>query len=434
MRRRYDVVIIGGGIAGASLAYWLAELGMNRVALIEREDRPGVHASGRSAKVFLSMSDSPFEQAVVLQAGHFFRQPPADLSDVPFLHAAGVLLLYDEADWSRARERAEQLRNMGGTVKEVSADEAGTRMPVPCKADVAGGLWFPDEGYLDVGRLLAAYIGAAYRKGVDVFFNTSFHGLLRNGDALTGIVTGAGTCETKWVVNAAGAWAGHVGVIARATRIGFSCYRRTVISFDIPAALGGQRPEAPPKRARTFPGWARAAQAREQARNGRQTQPDWTTPMPERTALGTALPAPLPVADWPFISFESRHLYFGHEDGGLLASPMDEDLVKPGDPAPNPAVIERTRDRLQRLVPAIAPQFLRGSRAGLRTFARDRQLVLGEDPALGGFFWLAGQGGWGIESSPVIGRVAAELMVRGKSSWPDEGAIEALSPARFVRS
>lgn len=121
-------------------------------------------------------------------------------------------------------------------------------------------------------------------------------------------------------------------------------------------------------------------------------------------------------------------LYFKPESGALLASPMDETPSPPCDARPAEEDMALAVHRLQTLAPGIAPRAFRRKWAGLRTFSPDRLPVVGHDPEVDGFFWLAGQGGWGIETSPALGRLAAELMVEGRSQSPD---AEALSPRRF---
>lgn len=379
MQTQYEVVIIGGGIAGAALAYRLAELGITDIAVIERERRCGTHASGRSASTFSSFSVDPIEMQVLVEAAAFFRQPPADLLQEPILEATGLLLLFDEPEWSQAERAARDLGARGLRFEHLDAEGARACMPVPGATDVAGALFCPDDGRVNVPRLLESYLDYARRRGAEVLVDTAFHEVVVDRGACTGVVTSQGTVGARWVVNAAGAWAGHVAAQAGALPIPFQPCRRTVITFDAPRDL---------------------------PRGG------------------------LPVARWPLVCYETRGLYFGPEAGGLLACPMDEDPVAPGDAVPSPAVIEQTRERLESLVPAIAPDRLRGSRAGLRTFAPDRGLVLGEDPRLRGFFWFAGQGGWGIESSPIASRIAAELIARGRTEW---AGAAAMSPLRFAR-
>jgi D-arginine dehydrogenase len=142
-----------------------------------------------------------------------------------------------------------------------------------------------------------------------------------------------------------------------------------------------------------------------------------------------AAPEGLSVSHWPLVHNESHHLYFGPESGGLKACPMDEDPMEPCDAQPDELVIAEAVERMAKLAPALAPKRIRRAWAGLRTFAPDRVLVVGEDPLVKGFFWLAGQGGCGIETSPAVGQIAADLLVDGRT---DRFDATVLSPARFV--
>jgi D-arginine dehydrogenase len=137
------------------------------------------------------------------------------------------------------------------------------------------------------------------------------------------------------------------------------------------------------------------------------------------------------VTGWPLVADYTHQLYFAPESRGLLASPMDEDPVEPCDAQPDELVIAQTMDRLERLAPSLLPSSLRQTWAGLRTFAPDQTFVIGEDPSVKGFFWLAGQGGSGIETSPVVGQLAAELLTAGHTDLID---AEPLTPARFTRN
>ena len=125
---------------------------------------------------------------------------------------------------------------------------------------------------------------------------------------------------------------------------------------------------------------------------------------------------------------ESHGLYFTPESGGFMASPMDEEPSPPCDARPDDLGVALAVDRLEKQAPRLAPRTLRRNRAGLRTFSPDRGFVVGEDPLLKGFFWLAGQGGSGIETSPAVGRVAADLIVDGHTELIDPALVE---PARF---
>ena len=141
-----------------------------------------------------------------------------------------------------------------------------------------------------------------------------------------------------------------------------------------------------------------------------------------------AAPPGVDPSAWPFVENESYHFYFGAESGGLLACPMDEDPVEPADARPDDLVVARALDLVERLTPALVPKTLRTKWAGLRTFSPDRGFVIGEDPCVRGFFWLAGQGGSGIETSPAAGEIAADLLLTGKTGRFN---ADLLSPSRF---
>jgi D-arginine dehydrogenase len=187
-----------------------------------------------------------------------------------------------------------------------------------------------------------------------------------------GIVTDAGTLTARLIVDAAGAWAGQIAQLAGATNIPLEPRRRTILTF--------------------------------------------------------APPANLSVSRWPFVISEADLLYFAPESGGLLLSPMDQEPVAPCDAQPQDEVIAAAMERLRSLAPSIVPRSLKRKWAGLRTFSPDSIPVVGEDPHIRGFFWLAGQAGFGIESSPAIGQIAADLIARGAT---DRFDASILSPARF---
>jgi D-arginine dehydrogenase len=134
------------------------------------------------------------------------------------------------------------------------------------------------------------------------------------------------------------------------------------------------------------------------------------------------------VSGWPFVVSDPHHLYFAPESGGLLLSPMDETPSEPCDARADDVAIAEAFERLAPLAPALVPQALRRRWGGLRSFSPDRVPVVGEDPRLRGFFWLAGQGGCGIETSPFLGQIAADLLLHGRT---DRFEAATLSPARF---
>jgi D-arginine dehydrogenase len=192
------------------------------------------------------------------------------------------------------------------------------------------------------------------------------------GGRCTGVVTRSGDLRGRWVVDAAGAWAGALGAQAGALPLALVPHRRTIVTFAVPPGID--------------------------------------------------------AAGWPLVVSDQDRLYFAPESGGLLASPMDEEPAEPCDASPGALAVAETMDRLRAVAPRLVPRTIRRAWAGLRTFAPDRVPVVGEDPRLPGLFWLAGQGGSGIETSPALGRIAADLLLEGTTALVEAAA---LAPARF---
>lgn len=372
-RREFEVIVVGAGIAGASLAYFLAEQGCGDVLLLERETQLAVHSTGRSAATLSSADANPTLLRIKQAAKPFFLAPPDGFSENPLLCRTGVLGVYPEPLWSALRAALPALRETGLDGELLEQDEVLRRVPVLDPAEFAGGILIPDDGRLDVHEILSSYLRHARARGAQLRLGAEILEVVVEGGRCRGVRTRDGELRARLVVDAAGAWAGTIAGLAGAMDIPLVPHRRTIVTF------------APP------PGLA--------------------------------------IADWPMIASDTHHLYFQPEAGDLMLSPMDEDAMAPCDPSPDEAVVADGLARFSKLAPALAPRALKRRWSGLRTFAPDRVHVVGEDPTLPGFFWLAGQGGCGIETSPLIGRVAADLVLRGSSDAFD---THLLSPARFA--
>ena len=372
--RDYDVIIVGAGIAGASAAYFLTELGAGDVLLLEREDQPAYHTTGRSAALFLEHSTDPLVRQLLTTAAPFIRRPP-DGFPRDLVDPTGVLLLASGEQWREMRERSRVMLDEGIRNRLVtSLEQMRELVPVldPPDGLVQGGMLVTDSGHLDVHGLLWGYLGRAARRGCERRCGVEVLDVITRGGRCEGVETSAGTFRAPLVVNAAGAWVGQIGRMAGALPLEFSPLRRTIITFDAPLDMDCSR--------------------------------------------------------WPMVDHEGYAVYFKPESGGLLASPMDETPSPPCDARPGEEDMALAVHRLQTLAPDLAPRTFKQKWAGLRTFSPDRLPVVGHDPTVEGCFWLAGQGGWGIEMSPATGRMAAEMIVTGRSTV---AAAEALSPCRF---
>jgi len=335
---RYDVAIVGAGMAGAGLAAALA--GEARVVLLEAEDRPGYHSTGRSAAFWSETYGGPLIQPLTSASR-------AALS--PFLSPRGCIHL--------ANSDGE------GALTALALDFAGSEVPLQPLSraeleDVLPGLrpgWEhglaePTCADIDVAALHAACLRAAK---ADLVVNARLLGAERQGGCWR-IATAAGAFEADILVNAAGAWADPVAALAGEAPLGIRPYRRTIVQL--------------------------------------RTEP----------------PAP---ANLPLIVDADRRFYFKPEAGGRLwLSPHDETPSGPCDCAPEELDVAIAIDRFERVIDwrvvAVEHKW-----AGLRSFAPDRLPVYGFSPSDRGFFWCAGQGGFGIQTAPAASALAAGLLL-----------------------
>jgi D-arginine dehydrogenase len=272
--------------------------------------------------------------------------------------------------WNLFHELLPAFEQEGTRVQLLSPSDVLARVPVLVAERFDGAAFLPDDGHIDVHALLWSYLRHARRRGVEHRFGVEVRAIRVERGRVTAVVTDEGEIAARWVVNAAGAWAGRVGTLAGAAPIALVPHRRTIVVFDVGVD------------ART----------------------------------------------WPMVHSDIDRLYFAPESGGLKLSPMDEDAMEPCDARPDDLVIAESFERLRGLAPALVPHGIRRKWSGLRTFAPDRVPVVGEDARVEGFFWLAGQGGCGIETSPVLGAIAADLLVDGTTVRFES---ELLSPRRF---
>jgi D-arginine dehydrogenase len=367
-------VIVGGGIAGASLAYFLGTHGGARVVLLEREAQPGHHATGRSAAVLAEVDAVPTLLDLKVAGGRFFRAPPPGFSEDPLLERSGLLVLLRDTDREMLDAAAAALRGRGVTAEVLTPTEATRLVPVLLPERWTGAMLLPDDGRLDVHALLTNYLRHARAHGAVTHWRATVAAIVRDGERCAGVRTADGDIlRARWVVNAAGAWAAEIGRLAEAMPIALVPHRRTIVVLDPPGDVA--------------------------------------------------------VRDWPFVSCDQDGVYFAPESGGVLVSPMDEEPMAPQDAHADERQIAEAFERLGRVAPALVPRHVRRAWAGLRTFTPDRVPLVGEDPTRPGFFWLAGQGGCGIETSPILGRVAADLITTRRTAAFDAAR---LAPERFL--
>jgi len=370
----FDVAIVGAGIAGASAAYFLASKA--RVVVVEREDQPGYHSTGRSAALFSETYGNASVRSLTRASRAFYDAPPAGFAAQPLLTPRGVVFFGQKEHGPLLEAQAGELRATGGRVEWLKPDETLARVPALRREWAAVGLLEPDAEDIDVHALLSGFLRGARAAGATLVTDAALEAAAHDGRCWR-LRTRAGEFRADILVDAAGAWADEVATLAGAAPLGIAPLRRTAIVFECP----------------------------------RYT----------------------PNAAWPAAVDATEDLYFRPEAGRFLASPADETPSPPCDAQPEELDVALLIDRLQAATTFdIARVTARW--AGLRSFAADRSLVAGFDRARPGFFWLAGQGGYGIQTAPAMGALVAAL-VKGDplpSPLRDAGVDTAdLSPTRF---
>ncbi|SDM38705.1 D-arginine dehydrogenase [Oryzisolibacter propanilivorax] len=355
MQSRCDVLVIGAGIAGASVAWELACAGQ-QVLLLEREAQPGYHTTGRSAALYSATYGTPAIQALTRASRAFYDAPPAGFADTPILAPRGVAYVAarHQQDLIQPAFKHAQARNPA--VHRL--DCAALLALLPClKPDaVAGGVAEPDAADIDVHALHQGYLRGARRAGALLRTDVEVVGLARPGDGAAWQVTLASgeVMHARAVVNAAGAWADEVARLAGVTPVGLEPRRRTAFTFSVPHGMDA-----------------------------------------------THWPAAIGIAeDW----------YFKPDAGQLLGSPANADPVPPHDVVPEELDVALGIHRIEEMT---CFEIRRPTRtwAGLRSFVPDGDPVIGWDDAVPGFFWLAGQGGYGIQSAAGAARLARNLLL-----------------------
>jgi len=368
-----DALVIGGGIAGASVAAELAaDLSPHaRVVLLEREAQPGLHATGRSAALFTTTYGPPVIRALSRASRGVFAAAHPGL-DHPLTRPRGVLFV---ATAAQAAAAAAVAAEMPDALRPLDAAAARAAVPLLRPGVIASALHEAGAADIEVESLHRLCLRRLSAAGGRVETRAEVTAIARDGAAWR--VEAAGrTLRAPLLVNAAGAWADEV------------------------ARRAGVRPVGlVPKR---------------------------------RTALLVALPDGVDAAAWPLVVDVEERFYFKPDAGRLLLSPADATPSPPCDARPEEIDIAICIDRVQAVLDLPVRRVLH-SWAGLRSFVADGSPVAGFAPDAPGFFWLAGQGGYGIQSAPALARTAAALAL-GRPVPPDIAAegvtAAALAPDR----
>jgi D-arginine dehydrogenase len=368
----FDYLIIGSGIAGAGAAYQLADGA--RILLLEREDAHGYHTTGRSAALYSEAYGNALIRGLTRASRPFFEAPPEGFAAHQLLTPRACLYI-GRPDQAEALARL--LAAEPQALAPLDRQAVLARLPVLRPDYVGSGLLEAGAMDADVEAIHQGFLRGARARGADVRLGHEVTAIARGPEGYAVTCATGETFEAKVLVDAAGAWADVIAEMAGVRPVGLQPMRRTALIVDAPPGLD--------------------------------------------------------VRSWPMAIDADEAFYFKPDAGRLLLSPCDETPAEPHDAWADDMDVAVCIDRVQAAADIPVQRVVR-SWAGLRSFVADRSPVIGFDAEAPGFFWLAGQGGYGVQTAPAAARAAGAL-ARGEPLPPDIAAqgvtAEALAPGRL---
>ncbi len=345
-----DYLIIGAGMAGASAGYYLAQFG--KTIVLEQEEFPGYHTTGRSAAMVIPSYGPAQVRALTAASMASFQALPAQFGTHPLLTPRGTLMVAEPGQLDLLHEHALQVASTGAYAQHLSTPAARDLVPV-LKADrVAAGVLEPGCFDVDVNTLFQGFLRGIKGEGGTVVQHARVIELERQSGLWLARLDNDQIYSAPVVLNAAGAWADTIGALAGASPIGLEPRRRTAFTFKATAGMV--------------------------------------------------------TAAWPLVGGVDETWYLKPEAGLLLGSPANAEPSLPGDVQPEELDVATGIYRIEEMTTLTIRRPERVW-AGLRSFVPDGGLVAGFDAQLPGFFWVAGQGGYGIQTAPAMGEACAAL-------------------------
>ena len=347
--RDCDFLIVGAGIAGASIGHFLAPHG--RTIVLERESQPGYHSTGRSAALFMESYGTSQVRALTLASRAFLETPPAGFADGPILSPRGALLIAAPGQDAELAALWHVMQSISPHGRLLDADGAREVVPALRRERVLGAVFEPDAADIDVDRLHQGFLRSIRLQGGRVVGDAEVVAIARDDRGRWQVDAGGVRYRAPVLVNAAGAWCDAIAALAGVAPIGLVPKRRSIFTF------------APPVDGDT--------------------------------------------AHWPLFGSIDERWYVKPDAGLLLGSPANADPVPAQDVQPEQLDIALAIDRIEAATTlAVRP---RRTWAGLRSFVADGDLVGGFAADAPGFFWVAAQGGYGIQTSAAMGEACAAL-------------------------
>jgi len=371
-----DVIVIGAGMAGASVAYFLAPHA--RVVVLEREQHAGVHSTGRSAALFSETYGSAQVRALSRATRPFLERPPEGFAQHPILSPRGTVIIGNSEQADAVQAMYEEMAPLGDGVRMVDGAWLRNRVPVlrPEAAEI--GLFEPGSADIDVNELHQGFLRALRARGGKLRVNVAIRSIER-GPGHWFVDAGDESFRAPLLVNAAGAWVDEVAALAGVAPIGIQPRRRSAFLFQPPSDVD--------------------------------------------------------TTHWPFVMDVEETFYFKPDAGLLMGCPANADPVSPHDVQPEELDIAMGIHRIEE---ATTMTIRRPTRtwAGLRSFVADGDLVGGFAPGSNDFFWVAAQGGYGIQTSAAMGEACANLILGRALPEPLQDAgitADMLDPRRLSR-
>jgi sarcosine oxidase subunit beta len=375
--RTADIVIIGGGVMGASTAYHLAKRGVKNILLLEKEQFYGQGATGRCAggvryqfsteiNVRLSQISLPMLERFEAEIG----QP------IDYRHCGYLILLSDQKDLAQYEMNVRLQNRLGVDTMILEGDEIRQRLPMMNLEDVLAGTYNPRDGLVDPNSVVMGYINAASRLGVNTLSGVEVIGLDIQGNAISGVNTSLGNVQTPVVINTAGPWAARIGKLA-GVEIPITPLRRQILT---------------------------------------------TTPLPD-------IPA-----DFPFVIDFAQSLYFHREGEGLLTGMSNPNETPGFDQEVDPEWEINHLEAASSRMPLLGKAGLLSHWAGLYENTPDAHPIFGVTP-VAGFFVCAGFSGHGFMHGPVSGLIMSEIILDGKAASLDvsELGLDRFKSGRLIR-
>lgn len=351
MTNRADFLVVGGGIAGVSVAYELASWGT--VILLEAESVTGYHSTGRSAAVMSENYGPPLWSRLVTASRPFLENPPDGFANSPLTIDRGALFLGLPDEQEKLKHQASLLAGRGANVSLMSPEDATRLCPVIRSDKFALALYESDCKDIDTNELMAGYQRVLRRLGGHVFTDARVDELAKR-DGLWTASTRQGNFSAPIVVNAAGGWVRQIAEMAQLPYRNVTPFRRTAITFDPPATSD--------------------------------------------------------IRTWPMTFDVAETFYFKPEAGRVMVSPIDMASSVPCDAQADELEVALAIDRIHKFT-TMNVETVKHKWGGLRTFAPDHEPIIGADPEETSFIWLAGQGGNGVMAGPAAARLAASIAV-----------------------